>query len=545
MTIDGSRGAPVGGRQSAVHVLRSAASPSVLYNLVADVSRWPAILDPVIHVEHSGRSSRAERFELWVLVGDQVCSWRTRRSLDATQGRIAFEQERTHRPVTAMAGLWDFQPLDSGGSQVELSHWFTVDGGDAEREQVVAAVDHNSTRDLAALCRLATLGPSVSELVFSFSDQVLLPVSAAEAYEFVERSDRWPQALPHVSRVELTEPQPGVQDMEMESVTADGRVHTTRWLAPRYATGGTLAFVMFFAVSVSATAFPVLARILTDKGLERTLLGGLSLASAAVIDVVSCALLAVVVAIASAAGHDSWRLAFVPVYFLVMLGVVRPFLRVLVAPAFDRAGWLTPRLCGVLVGLFFSAWVCQWMQVNFIFGAFLYGAIMPRSEGIIRHVRQGLESAVHLMLPMFFVITGLTVNLTTLHVNELGILAAILAVAILGKVGGGYAGARLTGIPPRGSAVMAALVNTRGLTELVILSVGLQEHLLSLQLYALMIVMALVTTAMTGPLLNRIQPMVISAPDVETTRTSAMAFSAGGLSANMASARPVNREEES
>jgi Kef-type K+ transport system membrane component KefB len=198
----------------------------------------------------------------------------------------------------------------------------------------------------------------------------------------------------------------------------------------------------------------------------------------------------------------------------------------------------------VLVGLFFSAWVCQWMQVNFIFGAFLYGAIMPRSEGIIRHVRQGLESAVHLMLPMFFVITGLTVNLTTLRPDDLGILAAVLAVAIFGKVGGGYAGARLTGIPRRGSAVMAALVNTRGLTELVILSVGLQEHLLSPQLYALMIVMALVTTAMTGPLLNWIQPMVISAPDAETTRTSMVAFGAGGLSANMASARPAVHTED-
>jgi len=230
MTIDDFRGTPADGQESAVHVLSSAASSSVLFNLVADVSRWPTILDPVIHVGYCGRSGQAEWFELWVLVGDQVCSWRTRRRLDADQGRIAFEQERTHRPVTGMAGLWEFQPLDGGGSRVELSHWFTVDGGDAEREQVVAAVDHNSTRDLAALCRLATLGPSVNELVFSFSDQVRLPVSAADAYSFVERSDRWPEVLPHVSRVELTEPQPGVQDMEMESVSVDGRVHTTRSL---------------------------------------------------------------------------------------------------------------------------------------------------------------------------------------------------------------------------------------------------------------------------------------------------------------------------
>jgi Kef-type K+ transport system membrane component KefB len=309
------------------------------------------------------------------------------------------------------------------------------------------------------------------------------------------------------------------------------------WLAPRYASGGKLIFVLFFAVSVSATAFPVLARILTDKGLERTLLGGLSLAAAAVIDVVSYALLAVVVAIASAAGHESWRLLLAPVYFLFMVGVVRPFLKRLVAPAFDRAGPSGPRLCGVLIGLFASAWACQWMQVNFIFGAFLFGAVMPRSEGIIRHLRTSLESAVHLMLPIFFVVTGLTVDLAKLRMDALGILAVILAVAIVGKVGGGYAGARLTGIPRRGSAVMAALVNTRGLTELVILSVGLQQHLLNPQLYTLLIVMALVTTAMTGPLLNWTQPLVVSAPDPEA-RAGVPAFGAAGSHANMASARP-------
>jgi Kef-type K+ transport system membrane component KefB len=290
------------------------------------------------------------------------------------------------------------------------------------------------------------------------------------------------------------------------------------WLAPRYAPGGTLPFVLFFAVSVSATAFPVLARILTDRGLERTLLGGLSLAAAAVIDVVSYALLAVVVAIASAAGHDSWRLLLAPVYFLAMIFAVRPMLRRLLVPVFDRTGQLTAaRLCVVLIGLFASAWVTQWMQVNFIFGAFLFGAVMPRSEGVIRRVRTSLESAVQLMLPVFFAVTGLTVNLTTLRLDALGVFAAILAVAMVGKLGGGYAGARLTGIPPRGSAVMAALVNTRGLTELVILSVGLQAHLLSPQLYALLIVMALITTAMTGPLLNWLQPPANPVPGPAVT----------------------------
>jgi Kef-type K+ transport system membrane component KefB len=273
------------------------------------------------------------------------------------------------------------------------------------------------------------------------------------------------------------------------------------WLAPRYAPGATLPFVLFFAVAVSATAFPVLARILTDRGMQRTLLGGLSLASAAVIDVFSYALLAVVVGLASAGGQASWRLLFAPAYALAMFFVARPLLRRLTGD-FDRAGHITSGLVFVLIGLFASAWATQWMQLNFIFGAFAFGAAMPRSDALIRHLRERLQPAVQLMLPVFFVVTGLSVDLTRLHVGDLGILAAILAISVVGKLGGGYTGARLTGIPPRGSAVMGALVNTRGLTEIVVLTVGLQQHLLRPRLYALLIVMALATTAMTGPLLN-------------------------------------------
>jgi Kef-type K+ transport system membrane component KefB len=143
------------------------------------------------------------------------------------------------------------------------------------------------------------------------------------------------------------------------------------------------------------------------------------------------------------------------------------------------------------------------------------------------------------MLPVFFVVTGLTVNLAKLPMSAAGILAVILAAAILGKVGGGYAGARLTGIPPRNSAVMAALVNTRGLTELVILSVGLQAHLVGPQLYALLVVMALVTTAMTGPLLNWLKPPAFSEPDSEAP-TGTPAAGPGGSGPEIASVRPGN-----
>jgi Kef-type K+ transport system membrane component KefB len=277
-------------------------------------------------------------------------------------------------------------------------------------------------------------------------------------------------------------------------------------LAHRYAPGATLPFVLFFAVSVSATAFPVLARIITDRGMQQTLLGGIALASAAVIDLFSYTLLAVVIGIASASGNESWRLLLAPGYGLAMVFVVRPLLRRVASPGDSPGGFTARQLSYVLIGLFASAWITQWMQVNFIFGAFLFGAVTPRSEELLRWLADALAPAVQLMLPIFFVVTGLTVDLGKLRLGALGVLAAILAISVLGKAGGGYAGARLTGIPRRGSAVVAVLVNTRGLTEIVILTIGLQQHLLEPELYALLMVMALVTTAMTGPLLNWIHP---------------------------------------
>jgi len=300
------------------------------------------------------------------------------------------------------------------------------------------------------------------------------------------------------------------------------------WLAHQYAHGRTLAFVLFFGTAVSATAFPVLARIITDRGMQRTSLGGLALASAAVIDIMAWTLLAVAVALASTGGHNSWHIMLVPAYLLLMLLVVRPLLRRLVS-AFDHAGRLTPGMLSlVLTGLLASAWATQWMQLHFIFGAFLFGVMMPRSDALVRQILGRLEQlAVLLLLPMFFVITGLTVDLSALHVGALGILAAILAVSIGGKLVGGYAGARLTGTSPRGAAVLATLVNTRGLTEIVILTVGLQEHVLDPALYSLMIVMALVTTTMTGPLLDWCYPRSLVARDVAEAERAALSERGG------------------
>lgn len=214
------------GQEIAVHTATCAAPPPALYELVADVSRWPTILAPVIHVRRSDRSDQAERFQLWALAGDQVHSWVSRRILDPGRGWISFEQEHAGPPIARVVGRWEFGAV-GGGTRVVLRHWFAVDSDGPERDRIAAGIDSSSTRALAALCRLATLGHPVEDLVFSFSDQLRLPVSAADAYSFVHRSDMWAQLLPHVSRVALTEPQPGVQLMEMDTVTADGQTHTT------------------------------------------------------------------------------------------------------------------------------------------------------------------------------------------------------------------------------------------------------------------------------------------------------------------------------
>ncbi|MFC6083817.1 cation:proton antiporter [Sphaerisporangium aureirubrum] len=323
--------------------------------------------------------------------------------------------------------------------------------------------------------------------------------------------------------------------------------------------GNPLPFVLFLGAAMAATAFPVLARILTDRGIQRTPLGGLALASAAVIDVLAWTVLAVVVAIAGAGETTAqWQVLLAVPYALVMFLVVRPLLARLV-PAFDRAGRLTPNLLSVvLLGLFASAWATEWMHVHFIFGAFLFGAVMPReaAERLNHQILERLEQlSVLLLLPMFFVVSGMNVNLRNLTVSSLGVLAAILAVAIGGKLIGSYAGARLQRVPGRQASALAVLLNTRGLTEIVILTVGLQKGVLDPELYSLMVLMALFTTALTGPLLRRIYPdrriardiaeaerVALGVPEAYRVLTvvpgePATAGPLGGLAAALASAR--------
>ena len=278
----------------------------------------------------------------------------------------------------------------------------------------------------------------------------------------------------------------------------------------RDATVSPVAFGLFLGVAMSITAFPVLARILTERRMQRTPVGVLALACAAIDDVVAWSLLAVVVAVAvgGTLGGFGWILLLTVVYGVVMAVVVRPLLA-RTAERYRAAGRLTPDvLAVVLVGLLLSAAATEAIGIHAIFGAFVFGAIMPRTEpGLTRTVLERLEQvSLLLFLPVFFVVAGLQVDVRGVGLAGLGELGLILLVAIGGKFLGAAAAARLQRVPQRQAAALGVLMNTRGLTEIVILQIGAQLGVLDQRLFTLMVLMALITTIMTEPLLRRVYP---------------------------------------
>lgn len=219
------------------------ARPEVVYQLVADVTRWPVVFGPTVRVEHIERSPGRERFRIWAVVGEAVASWSSARTLDPAAGRVTFRQEHSTPPIASMSGAWELRARPDGGTDVTLLHEFSVvDDDPAAVSAVEAALDRNSDAELGALARVAEAGPAVDDLVLGFEDVVELPVRRDEAYAFVDAADRWPERLPHVRRVALTERAPGVQDMEMETVTAGGHAHTTRSIRLCDAAAGHIAY---------------------------------------------------------------------------------------------------------------------------------------------------------------------------------------------------------------------------------------------------------------------------------------------------------------
>ena len=270
-------------------------------------------------------------------------------------------------------------------------------------------------------------------------------------------------------------------------------------------------FALFVGTAMSITAFPVLARILTERKLLRSYVGSVTIACAAVDDVTAWCILAGVILMvqASKAALPLWLTVGGAVAFVAfMLFAARPALRRFEV-IYKSRGKLTQDMLAVILFLIFaSASVTEWLGIHALFGAFLLGAVMPKDIGFTRVLSEKLEDvAVVLMLPLYFAFTGLRTSIGSLSGAEMWFYcAAIIAVAIAGKFGGATISARLTGIPWREAGAIGILMNTRGLIELVVLNIGFDIGVISPALFTMMVLMALVTTFITTPLLGWISP---------------------------------------
>lgn len=283
------------------------------------------------------------------------------------------------------------------------------------------------------------------------------------------------------------------------------------WLHPTLAPAGIplLGFALFLGAAMSVTAFPVLARILDARGLTRTPIGALAIACAAVDDVSAWLILAVVVSVVRSTE---------PTAFLVTLGGTIAYVALMLTLGAHLLGRFGQRVAAtgriaqselalVLVLMFVSAGITELLGIHALFGAFITGAAMPRDARFREAVSLRFQDLlVALLLPIFFAYSGLRTALGSVGMDagHLVALASILVVAVAGKFGGTIVAARATGMSWRGGAVLGALLNTRGLMELVILNIGLDIGVISPTLFAMMVVMAISTTVMTSPVVGRL-----------------------------------------
>jgi Kef-type K+ transport system membrane component KefB len=265
------------------------------------------------------------------------------------------------------------------------------------------------------------------------------------------------------------------------------------------------SFALFLGIGMSITAFPVLARIVEEQELMSSYLGSIVIACAAIGDVTAWCLLSLVVAIGGAYGLGSAALTvLLTVSFIAaMLLVVRPQVTWVLKGLHRNDSVNRGCLAGVLVFAFASALVSEVIGVHALFGAFLAGAVVPTDPRLRLLLRDYLETfTTVLLLPIFFAITGLRTQMSVLADPESWPLCMlVIIVAVAGKFGGSTFAARWTGIGWKDSVAIGLLMNTRGLMELIVLNIGFDMGILSRQIFAMMVLMALVTTFMTGPLL--------------------------------------------
>ncbi|HEX5123495.1 MAG TPA: cation:proton antiporter [Rhodanobacteraceae bacterium] len=265
-------------------------------------------------------------------------------------------------------------------------------------------------------------------------------------------------------------------------------------------------FALFMAASMAITAFPIMARILKERAMTRTPIGQLALASAAIADVLAWIMLALVVALISS--HGGWTdfartLVGLVAMAAVGFGVLRPLVAKLLArnAADGRPGGAT---LGILLILtFVMAAATEWLGLHPVFGAFLFGACLPRDDRLLETLIERIEHvAVLVLMPVFFALAGLSTTPDAFTGTGLPALLLILAAAVVGKVLGAGGGARIAGLGWREAGAIGSLMNARALMELIVMKVGLDAGAIGFEIFTMLMVMAIVTTLMTTPMLT-------------------------------------------
>lgn len=213
----------------AVHRVDIAAPAPVIYAIIADVGSWPLYFPPTVRAQRVSGDASEERIRIWALANGELRTWISRRRLDEAALRIEFAQTEPRGPVAGMGGVWQIEERGDGTCGVVLEHTYRAAGDDAaDLALITRAVDTNSRSELDALKAAAERQGAEGGLLHAFEDSDTFPGSVEDAYDFVYDCGKWPDRIPHVLRMDVTEKVPGLQYMEMDTKSPDGSVHTTR-----------------------------------------------------------------------------------------------------------------------------------------------------------------------------------------------------------------------------------------------------------------------------------------------------------------------------
>jgi aromatase len=215
--------------RSVEHEMRVLAPAEEVYRRIADVTNWPRIFPPSVHVEYVERDKAEERIRIWATANGEAKTWTSRRVLRPEELRVDFRQEKSQSPVASMGGAWVIEPISEAESRVRLLHDYRAEGDDPEKlAWLDRAVDRNSKAELSALKANAELPVNAADPMLTFEDTVRINGRASDVFDFINNAQLWAERLPHVARVVLTEHTPGLQLLEMDTRTKNGSTHTTK-----------------------------------------------------------------------------------------------------------------------------------------------------------------------------------------------------------------------------------------------------------------------------------------------------------------------------